>query len=275
TSAHVFWSGWIFDELAVAHPDLAIGGDSSLDLQARLGEYIGKIRQTHPVLITFYDPGYSVPLFPPFNFQSMGVGWLPGPLTWRAVGPDEELSSTMLESVAKYYLRGEDGVGAYADWAARYGDSYEEGYLLARYMTGAVSTGKLLIQIARPDLALPLFERAIAVEPLMVANYPPAVQLAEQAGDYPKAAAYQGEIVARLRDASADADTAALLMWMGAQVEWARLLGHAGEVPHAQQLLGEVLRLKPDYAPAHAVQQQLGSPSEPSATLPQTPQGGS
>lgn len=253
-----YWAGWIYDELARDHPALAVDIADPSPLQERLRGYIARVRQQRPVCMTFHDPGYLDPLYPPLDFTRLGTGWLPLPLSWRAVGPDEELSATALAGVVKYYLRGEVGEEEYARWRARYGDSYEQGYLLARYMTGLVSTARLLQQLGDGMTALACYERAIAIAPGMFEHYPVAVHLARETNQTLVALHWQEQFVSQIGLAHDRTGAPELRdVWVQEQTTLARMTAELGEPGRALLLLAEVLRVDPDYGPARELQQAL------------------
>lgn len=254
-----YWAGWIFRDLATRYPDLAVPPDSGAALPERLKAYIATHLPERPILSTFYDPGYLEPLYPPFDFRALGVGWLPQPLAWRAVDQQAELSVTTLRSVGKFYLRGESGMAEYERWQQRYGQDYEQAYLLARYLTGIVSTARIMNQLDELELALDLYERAIALGPMMFEHYPPAVLIAEQLGELSRAVRWQSRFVQLLEAESMGgfAESTLLSIWVQEATTLARLLAASGDVPAAQQLLSEILRTAPDAAAARLLQQDL------------------
>lgn len=273
-----YWAGWIYDDLAAAHPDLAVDRvepgsipveDRPYVLQEQVRNYVRKHLGSRAILMSFHDPGYLEPLYPPFDFRSLGAGWFPQHLTWRAVTADREQSTTILLAVGKFYLRGEDGVSEYAKWSAKYGRSYEQSYLLARYMTGITSTAQLLGQLGEGPTALALYRRAIALDPSRFDHYLRGVELAESLEQFEVAIGMQEDFVEQIELFLRAGMSPLEPLWLNEATHLARLQLTVGNPQGAALLVAEVLRIDPSYAQARILQQELHDPTGTAA--PNTP----
>ncbi|HYE79275.1 MAG TPA: hypothetical protein VEI97_14925, partial [bacterium] len=256
-----FWSRWIFEELATDHPALTVPPDDGTDLPLRLRNYIAQVRRTRPVLITFYDPGYGAPLYPPFDFRALGVGWMPRPFAFEAVGGEvqhtEEDLVVTLQQAAAWYEQGEQGAEVYSRWWARYHDSYEQGYLLARYMVGMVASADLLAQMGRGGEALAMYDRVLAIAPGVLENYRRAVAVARSAGDLPRAERYQAQLLDAVQAFGNINDDAVYLQYLAAQLELARIKVQAGDRLGALAIVQGILRQDPTNAGARRMLEEL------------------